>query len=151
MQIFNWDCWFGSSLRRLNSIFKQNEGFPPLLVKVPHPSPSLVLTSCFEMASTLLGDLFLLWFLLSWSGSAEHSTSLFGCLSASLPLLAFICDRTTSCTQSQKLYIDACIFWQATNKRGKETFYTAAKFILATGERPRYLGIPGDKEYCITR
>uniref|UniRef100_A0A8C7C3D7 Thioredoxin reductase 3 n=1 Tax=Oncorhynchus kisutch TaxID=8019 RepID=A0A8C7C3D7_ONCKI len=40
---------------------------------------------------------------------------------------------------------------KATNKRGKETFHTAAKFILATGERPRYLGIPGDKEYCITR
>ncbi|XP_037629882.1 thioredoxin reductase 3 isoform X1 [Sebastes umbrosus] len=39
---------------------------------------------------------------------------------------------------------------KATNKRGKETFYTGAKFILATGERPRYLGIPGDKEYCIT-
>lgn len=29
--------------------------------------------------------------------------------------------------------------------------YTAATFVLATGERPRYLGIPGDKEYCITR
>lgn len=40
---------------------------------------------------------------------------------------------------------------QTTNKRGKETFYTAAKFVIATGERPRYLGIPGDKEYCITR
>ncbi|KAM9361722.1 thioredoxin reductase 3 [Symphorus nematophorus] len=39
---------------------------------------------------------------------------------------------------------------KAINKRGKETFYTAAQFILATGERPRYLGIPGDKEYCIT-
>ncbi|XP_042078835.1 thioredoxin reductase 3 isoform X1 [Haplochromis burtoni] len=39
---------------------------------------------------------------------------------------------------------------KATNKRGKETFYTGAKFVLATGERPRYLGIPGDKEYCIT-
>uniref|UniRef100_A0A665WPG0 Thioredoxin reductase 1, cytoplasmic-like n=1 Tax=Echeneis naucrates TaxID=173247 RepID=A0A665WPG0_ECHNA len=39
---------------------------------------------------------------------------------------------------------------KATNKRGKETYYTAAKFVLATGERPRYLGIPGDKEYCIT-
>ncbi|XP_068171458.1 thioredoxin reductase 3 [Antennarius striatus] len=36
------------------------------------------------------------------------------------------------------------------SKRGKETFYTADKFVLATGERPRYLGIPGDKEYCIT-
>ncbi|XP_034089144.1 thioredoxin reductase 3 isoform X1 [Gymnodraco acuticeps] len=39
---------------------------------------------------------------------------------------------------------------KATNKRGKETFYTAEKFIIATGERPRYLGIPGDKEFCIT-
>ncbi|XP_075880818.1 thioredoxin reductase 3 isoform X1 [Nelusetta ayraudi] len=39
---------------------------------------------------------------------------------------------------------------KATTKRGKETFYTGAKFVLATGERPRYLGIPGDKEYCIT-
>ncbi|KAK3574860.1 hypothetical protein QTP86_018324 [Hemibagrus guttatus] len=39
---------------------------------------------------------------------------------------------------------------KATTKRGKETFHTAAKFVLATGERPRYLGIPGDKEYCIT-
>ncbi|XP_034023308.1 thioredoxin reductase 3 [Thalassophryne amazonica] len=39
---------------------------------------------------------------------------------------------------------------KATDKKGKETFHTAAKFVLATGERPRYLGIPGDKEYCIT-
>uniref|UniRef100_A0A3P8ZZL7 Thioredoxin-disulfide reductase n=1 Tax=Esox lucius TaxID=8010 RepID=A0A3P8ZZL7_ESOLU len=39
---------------------------------------------------------------------------------------------------------------RATNKRGKETFHTAATFVLATGERPRYLGVPGDKEYCIT-
>ncbi|KAG5836100.1 thioredoxin reductase 3 [Anguilla anguilla] len=39
---------------------------------------------------------------------------------------------------------------KATNKRGKETFHTAAKFVLATGERPRYLGIPGDRELCIT-
>ncbi|XP_064422400.1 thioredoxin reductase 3 [Latimeria chalumnae] len=39
---------------------------------------------------------------------------------------------------------------KATNKRGVETFYTADKFVLAMGERPRYLGVPGDKEYCIT-
>ncbi|KAM8867681.1 thioredoxin reductase 3 isoform 2-T2 [Synchiropus picturatus] len=39
---------------------------------------------------------------------------------------------------------------KATNKRGKESIHSAAKFVLATGERPRYLGIPGDKEYCIT-
>jgi len=40
---------------------------------------------------------------------------------------------------------------KATNRKGQETYYTAAKFVLATGERPRYLGIQGDKEYCITR
>ncbi|MBN3295271.1 TRXR1 reductase, partial [Amia calva] len=34
--------------------------------------------------------------------------------------------------------------------QGKETYHTAAVFIIATGERPRYLGLPGDKEYCIT-
>ncbi|KAJ3602818.1 hypothetical protein NHX12_030566 [Muraenolepis orangiensis] len=39
---------------------------------------------------------------------------------------------------------------KARTKRGKETMYTASRFVLATGERPRYLGIPGDKEYCIT-
>ncbi|XP_054992840.1 thioredoxin reductase 3 [Sorex araneus] len=39
---------------------------------------------------------------------------------------------------------------KATNKKRQETFYTAAKFVIATGERPRYLGIQGDKEYCIT-
>uniref|UniRef100_A0A8C5P332 Thioredoxin reductase 3 n=1 Tax=Jaculus jaculus TaxID=51337 RepID=A0A8C5P332_JACJA len=39
---------------------------------------------------------------------------------------------------------------KATNKKGQETFYTAEKFVIATGERPRYLGIQGDKEYCIT-
>ena len=45
-----------------------------------------------------------------------------------------------------------CLFvFQATTKRGKETMHTAARFVLATGERPRYLGIPGDKEFCITR
>ncbi|XP_075406368.1 thioredoxin reductase 3 [Tenrec ecaudatus] len=39
---------------------------------------------------------------------------------------------------------------KATNKKGQEACFTAANFIIATGERPRYLGIPGDKEYCIT-
>ncbi|XP_075687917.1 thioredoxin reductase 3 [Rhinoderma darwinii] len=39
---------------------------------------------------------------------------------------------------------------KATNKRGKESFFTAEKFIIATGERPRYLDVPGDKEFCIT-
>ncbi|XP_074139889.1 thioredoxin reductase 3 isoform X1 [Sminthopsis crassicaudata] len=39
---------------------------------------------------------------------------------------------------------------KATDKKGQETFHTAGKFVIATGERPRYLGIPGDKEYCIT-
>lgn len=39
---------------------------------------------------------------------------------------------------------------KSTNSKGTEKFHTAKRFIIATGERPRYLGIPGDKEYCIT-
>ncbi|XP_075065408.1 thioredoxin reductase 1, cytoplasmic [Mixophyes fleayi] len=39
---------------------------------------------------------------------------------------------------------------KSTNSKGKVKFFTAEKFLIATGERPRYLGIPGDKEYCIT-
>ncbi|XP_030061586.1 thioredoxin reductase 3 isoform X2 [Microcaecilia unicolor] len=39
---------------------------------------------------------------------------------------------------------------KTTNRKGKVVHYTAENFVLATGERPRYLGIPGDKEYCIT-
>ncbi|KAH0630175.1 hypothetical protein JD844_012882, partial [Phrynosoma platyrhinos] len=39
---------------------------------------------------------------------------------------------------------------KAVNRKGQETFHTAQTFVIATGERPRYLGIPGDKEYCIT-
>ncbi|XP_033018484.1 thioredoxin reductase 1, cytoplasmic, partial [Lacerta agilis] len=39
---------------------------------------------------------------------------------------------------------------KATNNKGVQKFYTAERFLIATGERPRYLGIPGDKEYCIT-
>uniref|UniRef100_A0A8C5MKS3 Thioredoxin reductase 1, cytoplasmic n=1 Tax=Leptobrachium leishanense TaxID=445787 RepID=A0A8C5MKS3_9ANUR len=39
---------------------------------------------------------------------------------------------------------------KATNSRGKVKYFTAEKFIIATGERPRYLGIEGDREYCIT-
>ncbi|XP_010180081.1 PREDICTED: thioredoxin reductase 3-like, partial [Mesitornis unicolor] len=39
---------------------------------------------------------------------------------------------------------------KATNRKGQVTYHTAETFVLATGERPRYLGIPGDKEYCIT-
>ncbi|XP_010564625.1 PREDICTED: thioredoxin reductase 1, cytoplasmic isoform X3 [Haliaeetus leucocephalus] len=39
---------------------------------------------------------------------------------------------------------------KATNKRGVEKLYTAERFLIATGERPRYLDIPGDKEYCIS-
>ncbi|XP_052780440.1 thioredoxin reductase 1, cytoplasmic-like [Mya arenaria] len=38
----------------------------------------------------------------------------------------------------------------AKDKKGKATEYTAEKFIIATGERPRYPDIPGAKEYGIT-
>jgi len=36
------------------------------------------------------------------------------------------------------------------NKKGKERTVTSDKFIIATGGRPRYPGIPGDKEHGIT-
>ncbi len=36
------------------------------------------------------------------------------------------------------------------NKKGKERLVTADKFILATGGRPRYPDIPGDRELGIT-
>ncbi|XP_055091440.1 thioredoxin reductase 1, cytoplasmic isoform X2 [Symphalangus syndactylus] len=39
---------------------------------------------------------------------------------------------------------------KATNNKGKEKIYSAERFLIATGERPRYLGIPGDKEYCVS-
>ncbi|NXT66972.1 TRXR1 reductase, partial [Chaetops frenatus] len=39
---------------------------------------------------------------------------------------------------------------KATNKKGIEKLYMAERFIIATGERPCYLGISGDKEYCIS-
>lgn len=39
---------------------------------------------------------------------------------------------------------------KAVDKKGKEVMYTADKFVLATGERPRYPDIPGAKEFGIT-
>ncbi|XP_068128894.1 thioredoxin reductase 1, cytoplasmic [Hyperolius riggenbachi] len=39
---------------------------------------------------------------------------------------------------------------KSTNPRGRVKYFTAETFLIATGERPRYPGIPGDKEYCIT-
>ncbi|KAL3852967.1 hypothetical protein ACJMK2_016572 [Sinanodonta woodiana] len=39
---------------------------------------------------------------------------------------------------------------KATEKNGKVLEYTADKFIIATGERPRYPDIPGAKEFGIT-
>jgi len=39
---------------------------------------------------------------------------------------------------------------KSTNRRGKETVLTADKIIIAVGERPRYLDIPGGRDLCIT-
>ncbi|KAI1882152.1 hypothetical protein AGOR_G00247730 [Albula goreensis] len=33
---------------------------------------------------------------------------------------------------------------------GNETYYSAAVFIISTRGKPRYLGVPGDREYCVT-
>lgn len=39
---------------------------------------------------------------------------------------------------------------KATNRRGKETVMTADKIVIAVGERPRYLDIPGGRDLCVT-
>lgn len=36
------------------------------------------------------------------------------------------------------------------DRREKESFVTGAYFVIAVGGRPRYLGVPGDKELCVT-
>ncbi|GAB6033466.1 thioredoxin reductase [Chamberlinius hualienensis] len=46
-------------------------------------------------------------------------------------------------------FIDAHTI-KAVDRRGKETTYTSEYFIIATGLRPRYPGIPGDREFGIT-
>lgn len=63
-----------------------------------------------------------------------------------------VCERPGVQPLWYQMKSDVCFaFFKATNEKGQEAFYTAAKFVIATGERPRYLGIQGDKEYCITR
>lgn len=39
---------------------------------------------------------------------------------------------------------------EATEKNGKKTLLTAEKIVIAVGGRPKYPGVPGDKECCIT-
>jgi len=39
---------------------------------------------------------------------------------------------------------------EAVDRKGQKKLYTARRFIIATGGRPRYPGIPGDKELGIT-
>eukprot|EP00897_Mesotaenium_endlicherianum_P007763 jgi/Mesen1/7014/ME000365S06155 len=37
-----------------------------------------------------------------------------------------------------------------TDRRGKVTLVTGQNFVIAVGGRPRYLGVPGDTELCLT-
>lgn len=39
---------------------------------------------------------------------------------------------------------------ECTNKRGEKSVITGEYIVFAPGGRPRYLGVPGDKEFCIT-
>ena len=57
----------------------------------------------------------------------------------------------TPTIENNVLVISYDVYDQAKDKKGKVTEYTADKFIIATGERPRYPDIPGAKEYGITR
>jgi len=49
------------------------------------------------------------------------------------------------------MFVQNLLHFQATDKKGKVTEYSAENFIIATGERPRYPDIPGAKEFGITR
>lgn len=50
---------------------------------------------------------------------------------------------------SRAVFVDAHTV-ELTNKRGEKSTKTAEKFIIATGGRPKYLGIPNEEELCIT-
>ncbi|XP_041832943.1 thioredoxin reductase 1, cytoplasmic-like isoform X4 [Melanotaenia boesemani] len=39
---------------------------------------------------------------------------------------------------------------EVTETNGRKRCLTAETLLIATGDRPQYLGIPGDKEYCLT-
>lgn len=39
---------------------------------------------------------------------------------------------------------------EATEVNGRKRRLTAETLVIATGDRPQYLGIPGDREYCLT-
>ncbi|XP_059181604.1 thioredoxin reductase 1, cytoplasmic-like isoform X2 [Centropristis striata] len=39
---------------------------------------------------------------------------------------------------------------EVTDVYGRKRCLTAESIVIATGDRPQYLGIPGDKEYCLT-
>ncbi|KAM4569577.1 thioredoxin reductase 1, cytoplasmic-like [Odontesthes bonariensis] len=39
---------------------------------------------------------------------------------------------------------------QVTDMNERKSYITAETLVISTGDKPQYLGIPGDKEYCIT-
>lgn len=59
--------------------------------------------------------------------------------------------KVANILQNYNLYLLRFKTFQATDKKGKETTMSARRFIIATGERPRYPDIEGAREYGITR
>lgn len=43
------------------------------------------------------------------------------------------------------------LFNQVTDTNGSKRRVTAETLVIATGDSPQYPGIPGDREYCVTR
>ncbi|XP_065910410.1 thioredoxin reductase 1, cytoplasmic-like [Dysidea avara] len=58
-------------------------------------------------------------------------------------------DKEVKYSNSYGEFIDSHTV-KCVNRRGKEEVMTAARFVIATGGRPRYPDLPGYKEYCIS-
>lgn len=51
----------------------------------------------------------------------------------------------------QSVLFFTLLFNQVTDTNGSKRRVTAETLVIATGDSPQYPGIPGDREYCVTR
>jgi len=58
-------------------------------------------------------------------------------------------DNNVTYLNAKGVFVDAHTL-QCTKKNGKVETITSNKFVIAVGGRPKYLGVEGDKECCIT-
>lgn len=68
--------------------------------------------------------------------------------------MSFIGSHTVKVREKKpklNLYVLTPNVFQGVQKNGQQITVTADKFLVATGLRPRYLDVPGAREFCITR